>query len=175
MYEYICILWFINVTYSCFFLLILDLDSFGPLANKRLRQRTWQTLWQAEHAAKTIAKDHYHQKQQQQQQQHRTKTLDLSNISNKKRCLSLSLSLYLISQCSASNSGKRRNSWSVNQNSNFQAYAKRFRNEKPTTRRRKTSQKSSSRQTGRQRDGDMLLLGAGAWVGAAIIDDTFDI
>lgn len=153
-----------------FLLLILDLDSFGPLANKRLRQRTWQTLWQAEHAAKTIAKDHYHQ--QQQPQQHRTKTLDLSNISNKKRCLSLSISHFAMQRIEQRETPKLMERQSKFK---FSSICKAFGNEKPTTRRRKTSQKSSSRQTGRQRDGDMLLLGAGAGVGAAIIDDTFDI
>lgn len=102
----------------------------------------------------------------------RTKTLDLSNISNKKRCLSLSLSHFAMQRVEQRETPKLMERQSKFK---FSSICKAFGNEKPTTRRRKTSQKSSSRQTGRQRDGDMLLLGAGAGAGAAIIDDTFDI
>lgn len=159
-----------------FFLLhaiILDLDSFGPLTNKRLGQRTWQTLlgscWQAERAAKTIAKDYYHQ----QQQQHRTKTLDLGNILNKKLCLSLYLSLFLKSfrnaaHRTAGNAETHGASIKIQIFKHMQSIL-----EWKTDNNNKKNQPKEQQQTNRSTDRDMYLLGAGA--GATIIDDTFDI
>lgn len=109
-------IYIINVFNSCFFSL-LDLDSFGTLKYKRLRQRTWQT-W----LDRTDSKKHSKIPLSSAAAATENKVSPTWIAYTNKKRISATLSTIFRNEKRETPKLMQR----VNQNSNFQAYAKRF-------------------------------------------------
>lgn len=145
LHQIYVMIYIINVFNSCFFS-FLDFDSFGTLKYKRLRQRTWQT-W----LDRTYSKKHSKIPLSSAAAATENKVSPIWIAYTNKKRISATLSTIFRNEQRETPKLMQR----VNQNSNFQAYAKRFE--------MKNRQEKQEKKASRNRSQEIHLGGQHYW------------